>query len=276
MKGTIMGLRLIRRINPAIILAVFALVLAMSGGAYAASRYVITSTKQISPKVLTALKGARGKSGANGANGSTGPAGGVGTQGNPGASGTPGAPGSPGAEGKAGTSVTSKELKPGEGKCGEQGGVEFTAGSTKTAACNGATGFTEFLPKGKTETGSWSTEAPKEFGEAETEKSAFAAISFSIPLESALSEEHTFFVAPGQAGIEHAAECPGTPEAPAAAEGDLCVYATVLANLTFQIIDPPGSPGAEHGAGKSGAMVFLPLAAAEPAAGYGSWAVTAE
>jgi hypothetical protein len=36
--------------------AALALVFAMSGGAYAASRYVITSTKQISLEVLESLK----------------------------------------------------------------------------------------------------------------------------------------------------------------------------------------------------------------------------
>ena len=49
------------RVTPSGVVAVFALVLAMSGGAYAAGRYAITSTKQISPKVLKALAGrARG------------------------------------------------------------------------------------------------------------------------------------------------------------------------------------------------------------------------
>ena len=62
------------------------LVFVMTGGAYAASKYVITSTKQISPKVLKALKGANGKNGANGAPGGTGPAGRAGPAGSAGGS----------------------------------------------------------------------------------------------------------------------------------------------------------------------------------------------
>jgi hypothetical protein len=48
--------RIRRRIAHPNVVVTLALVLAMSGGAYAASRYIITSTKQISPKVLKALK----------------------------------------------------------------------------------------------------------------------------------------------------------------------------------------------------------------------------
>jgi hypothetical protein len=51
-----------------------ALVFAMSGGAYAAGKYLIVSTKQISPKVLKSLVGKTGKAGANGAPGAAGPA----------------------------------------------------------------------------------------------------------------------------------------------------------------------------------------------------------
>ena len=42
------------RLSYANVAMTLALVFAMSGGAYAASKYVITSTKQISPKVLKA------------------------------------------------------------------------------------------------------------------------------------------------------------------------------------------------------------------------------
>ena len=38
-------------------MATLALIFAMSGGAYAASHYLITSTKQIKPSVLGHLKG---------------------------------------------------------------------------------------------------------------------------------------------------------------------------------------------------------------------------
>jgi hypothetical protein len=51
-----------------------ALVLAMSGGAWAASHYVVTSTKQVSPKVLKALKGNSGPAGPAGAAGAAGAA----------------------------------------------------------------------------------------------------------------------------------------------------------------------------------------------------------
>jgi hypothetical protein len=77
-----------KRFTYANVVATLALVFAMSGGALAASKYLITSTKQISPKVVTALKG---KAGAKGPAGSAGPAGPQGPAGTPG---TPGAAGS--------------------------------------------------------------------------------------------------------------------------------------------------------------------------------------
>ncbi len=84
-----------------------ALVFAMGGGAYAAKRYVITSTKQISPKVLKELKG---KSGPAGPQGPAGPEGKAGATGKDGAKGEKGDEGKEGKEGTNGESVTSKEL----------------------------------------------------------------------------------------------------------------------------------------------------------------------
>ena len=57
--------------------ATLALVFAMSGGALAAKHYLISSTSQISPKVLKELKkaGARGATGAAGPRGRPGPTG---------------------------------------------------------------------------------------------------------------------------------------------------------------------------------------------------------
>jgi hypothetical protein len=46
-----------KRITYANVALTLTLVFAMSGGAYAAGKYLITSTKQISPKVLASLKG---------------------------------------------------------------------------------------------------------------------------------------------------------------------------------------------------------------------------
>jgi hypothetical protein len=91
-----------RHLSYANVAATIALVLAMSAGAVAAGRYLITSTNQISPKVLkklTGRPGATGPRGAQGATGSTGPQGATGSTGAQGAVGPAGAPGTVGPQG---------------------------------------------------------------------------------------------------------------------------------------------------------------------------------
>src|SRR3984957_6587461 len=77
-----------RRFSYANVAATLALFFSMSGGALAASHYLINSTKQINPKVLKKLKGRAGKTGATGATGKEGPQGPAGKEG---AAGTKGA-----------------------------------------------------------------------------------------------------------------------------------------------------------------------------------------
>jgi hypothetical protein len=103
-----------KRFTYANVAVTLALVFAMSGGAYAASRYVITSTKQISPKVLKSLRGNVGANGAQGPAGPTGSAGPAGAQGPAGLVGNTGSPGTPGANGE---SVKVTELAKGSGEC---------------------------------------------------------------------------------------------------------------------------------------------------------------
>jgi hypothetical protein len=100
--------------SPALILAIVALVLALTGSAVAAKRYLITNTKQISPAVLKQLAklaavqskagapGAAGTPGTPGTAGTPGVAGAAGTAGKEGAAGTTGAPGAAGQQGPAG------------------------------------------------------------------------------------------------------------------------------------------------------------------------------
>jgi hypothetical protein len=90
--------------------ATLALVFAMTGGAVAATHYLITSSKQISPKVLKELKapgktgasGPAGSPGAQGPQGLQGPSGAKGTNGTNGTKGEPGPQGTPGLEGETG------------------------------------------------------------------------------------------------------------------------------------------------------------------------------
>jgi Collagen triple helix repeat (20 copies) len=78
------------RLTYANVTATLALVLAMSGGAYAANRYLINSTRQINPKVLRKLRGARGEVGPNGVVGPQGVTGEEGARGPRGPQGEPG------------------------------------------------------------------------------------------------------------------------------------------------------------------------------------------
>jgi hypothetical protein len=178
-----------KRITPSTVIATLALVFAMTGGAYAAKHYLITSTKQISPKVLKALKGANG---ANGTAGLAGPAGPGGPQGPAGATGPAGA----GATGPAGAA----------GAAGAQGPP-------------GTTGFTKTLPKGETLKGEWSVEVY--VPGPESEGFASTSVSFGIPLAAAPAV--TTYIHEAE---ETPAGCTGNVENPGAAPGHLCVFAS--------------------------------------------------
>jgi hypothetical protein len=230
-----------RRFTYANVAMTLALVLAMSGGAYAASKYVITSSKQIKPSVLKQLKG---KAGANGAQGPSGAAG---------AQGPAGGPGPQGPQGKEG-------LQGKEGPKGDQG----------APGQNGTTGFTATLPSGKTETGAWAVISNEQ-------KRSFFSISFPIPLASEILVANSHLVS--RAEVEEdklPTGCSGTAAEPGAAPGNLCVFEGGAEGEAFKAgaIFNPGVAG-QQGAGMTGAAVVIE--SDEVNEQYlGTWAVTAE
>lgn len=253
------------QLNATTMVAIVALVFAMTGGAFAVtghsaakknakSKVVITNTKQISPKVLVQLKGAKGAPGATGASGAAGPQGPAGAQGPTGAAGKEGPAGPKGETGAPGKDGT-----------------------------NGTTGFTAKLPTGSAETGDWAIA-----GEASVANEQYVSpISFPIPLETAptahfVSEEEIEKREEGKSEAEGAAPaaCPGSKATPAAEEGSLCVYSGPVENATYFLFfgvhvifsNPQGSINT---AGTSGTIVTAGSEAAGPVLRTGTWAVTA-
>ena len=269
--------RVRRHINATTVVAVVALVFAMTGGAFAASKFLITSTKQIKPSVLASLKG---KAGAKGAAGPAGAQGAAGAQGPAGTAGPAGKDGAAGANGTNGASVTSKQLSTNEAACAKEGGTELTAAEgKKTTVCNGKTGFTSTLPSGKTETGVWSIGPITVTQAAEIPGRYFTtSISFPIPLEASLDENHVKVIGEHEVGKLGEGCGGGSAEMPIAEPGYLCVYVHFNQGLeTFFI----GSvENGEPGAGKDGATLapFTIKPKGQPqevAVGTGVWAVTA-
>jgi hypothetical protein len=245
-----------RRFTFANVAITVALVFAMSGGAYAAGKFLITSTKQISPKVLKSLQGKAGPAGGAGAQGPAGPGGPAGPQGSAGPKGETGAQGVPGTSGANGKNGTN-------GKNGEP----WTAGGT--------------LPSGKTETGAWSV-GPLASSTGHIEVVETIA-SFPIPLAAALPASGVHFINGGGkevvAGVEQAStKCQGNVEVPTAEPGNLCIYSvretffgkavagdsTEIYNFNF-----------EGGSGTAGALATFGTSVPNGAEGQGTFAVTA-
>lgn len=256
------------------VVATLAMVFAMSGGAYAASKFLITSTKQISPKVLKSLKGKNGTNGTNGINGANGVNGKDGAPGAPGPAGEKGAAGTNGTigtNGANGVSVTSTSLSAGNEQC-KEGGSEFVAAaSKKTYACNGSpwvAGGT--LPKGATETGTWSVEGTA----SATGETMAAVVSFPIPLAV---ESNVNFIEMGSTAP--AEKCEGEVGKPGAKSGQVCVFEgkSLVVNhggLTYEkaVVTPSGSIGGDIG--PTGGQLLFTTTQAGRVSAEGTWAAT--
>jgi len=265
--------------GPGITIAVIALVLALTGGAFAASGALTGKQKK---EVIKIAKQYAGKPGAPGATGPQGPAGPQGAAGAKGDKGDKGDPGTPGAPGAPGVSVTNTAIAPNGAKCGGLAGAEFKVGAgTPTFACNGADGLEGdqgpegspwtaggTLPANATETGYWA------FHGMEADEEVWVPISFPIRMPVPLTAEHVHYGEANSGGaFEASGACPGTTPIPTAKPGELCVYQYPpplgFANATFEGIFRLGSV---EGAARSGAIMhFVPT---DGALGSGSFAIT--
>jgi hypothetical protein len=179
-----------------------------------------------------------------------GPRGPKGPKGDPGPAGPQGSAGPAGAPGKDGAA----------GRSGPPGpeGSPWTAGGT--------------LPAEKTETGSWAgLVGPFEIG--------VSALTFVLPLEEELDEEHVHIVTlEAQANGEQPEGCAaGTAADPTADPGHLCVFVGGSAGATASGIAKSGGESlfgvGAHGASTTGGIVIL--GGPSGAIMWGSWAVTA-
>jgi hypothetical protein len=131
--------RVRRHLNASTLIALLALVFAVTGGAFAATGHggspagALASVKAGAAKSKRGPRGPQGPAGPAGKNGAAGPAGPAGPVG---AKGETGATGAAGANGVAGAGVTSAVFKTDKGGC-KEGGVELFSASGTSYVCNG-------------------------------------------------------------------------------------------------------------------------------------------
>lgn len=229
------------------LIAVAALVFAMIGGAYAASKD--GGSKAIASKGIRGPRGPRGKGGPTGPTGPRGPAG---VNGKDGAAGAPGEKGVEGPTGPAGPTGP----KGATGATGAAGATGAT-GATGAAGATGPAGTT--LLSGQTETGLWETHSKNK------ERVQFP-MSFPLQLPVALDPAKIVYltVLQSETGVTH---CPGTAFNPQADAGFLCIYTRGMVNLSEVLEGTNVIP-------KNGVVgEFLAEEPSEGSFGYGSWAV---
>ena len=288
--------------GPGLTIAVIALVLALTGGAFAAAGKLTGSEKKEVKKIAKKFAGKNGKNGNDGAPGAAGP---VGAQGNAGANGTNGTNGADGVSanatafvgnqhgceeggievksaqptvyvcnGKKGTNGTSgtngvsakaTSFIGSQGSCTE-GGVKVESAEAPVFVCNGSPWTAGGkLPPGAVETGSWT------FNGTEADTSGIrVALPFAIPLEGPLEGHVHYQFEPGFSTI-----CKGGAEFPNPTAGELCVYvnpADEPTETTFEKIDSASFE--EEGASPQGAVLKF-SAPTGVATGGGTFAVRA-
>jgi hypothetical protein len=232
------------------VISVIALVFAMFGGAYAASKDdgngtgATASAKKKNKKKAKAKRGPRGPKGPKGAAGAAGP------QGPAGANGLPGAQGAKGEKGSTGV----------QGPQGEQGpqGIQGIQGPQGQIGESG-TFSTEPLPEGETLTGVFAASSSAA-GVMITE------VSFPIPLAA---EPAGFELK--EAGYDGggAGNCPGSATNPQAAAGRICLYVGEATNVNLMFSGLNTVAGSyKYG----GSAAFFATGAATT---NGTWAVTA-
>jgi hypothetical protein len=259
--GGLMFSAMRRRLTFANVAMTLALVFAMSGGAYAAKKYLITSTKQISPSVLKALAGKSGPAGPQGSPGAPGKDGAQGLKGDTGAEGKQGIQGEPGKDGKVGATGPTGATGP-VGATGAKGATGLTGPTGPTCNQKGECN----LPSGASETGAWATPGIVVFKEP-FEEEFFISLSFPLHLTF---EPEVKFVGPEASETSGAvAGCPGRRVEPKAAPGNLCMY-----SYGFGLEKVGG--GGPITDGTSGAIVTLGFEKGQTF-GFltGSWAVKA-
>lgn len=230
------------------VVAIVALVAALSGVAIAAGGGLTGKQKKEVTKIAKKYAGKQGPEGKQGPQGAPGAAGA------PGAKGDPGAPGTPGAPGEAGMCSISKP------EC--------------------------VLPPGATETGNWSFSAPSGgiAGYATISLPLQANPELEInPVDHIVwvapeveSEEERVVTNGGEP--YDTTHCPGTTADPEALPGYLCVYGKELFNVKNFAFKQPTFPwGSETPDLNSGAVLGFEIANSEIplALGRGSWAYTA-
>lgn len=261
--------------GPGLTVAVIAMVVALCGGAFAASGGLTGKQKKEVKKISmeTAKK-------------FPGPAGPQGSPGQAGAAGAKGEKGDKGLDGKAGKSVTVTPIATGNAfECEERGGalLKEEGASSGVEVCAGKAGkegepWTAggTLPPEATETGTFTVQGT----EADT-AGIFTNISFPIPLEEELDSEHVKIAStfPVPTACKANVGEPGWGISnPGAQPGYLCVWANgELAGTSIQRIEKPDALFSEElaGAGKAGARLRFEAPTEPVAFANGAFAVTA-